>query len=368
LTGSEAGVNHSLEWSYNPEAVRGGVFNVQNGHGREDSPTVTNWNVAKTVGQRCVFWVVLLAGVPWLLGPAEAALGLQGSRFVSPFWEGTGAALLGLGAALDLASSLALAVYGGGTPLPLDRPRALVVAGPYRHVRNPMAVARVTQVLGLGLMLGSPLVLAAALADLLGWNYLVRPAEEADLERRFGDAYRLYRRRVSCWRPRLRGYDPRREADEPPVAAERTRPPGRYLVLYDGRCRFCTAGVRRLLALAPAGALEAVDFQQPGVLDQLPGVSHAACLRRMHLVTPAGHVYGGFEAAVQALALRPVLGWLARAYYLPGVRLVLDLLYALVAANRYRIMGKTAGCEDGTCAVHLRRPSESGACPSEPEA
>lgn len=326
-------------------------------------PSIRNWNVAKTVGQRCVFWIVLLLVVPWLLPYAERALGLEAWRFASPFWEVVGMTLLTLGAALDLASSLVLAVYGDGTPLPFDRTHYLVVAGPYRYVRNPMILARITQVLGLGLMLGSPLVLASALADLLCWNYVVRPMEEAELEQRFGDAYRLYRRRVRCWRPRLRGYDPEREAAEPPLAAERTRPPGRYLVLYDGRCRFCVAGMKKLLALAPKGTVEAVDFQQPGVLDQLPGVSHAACMRRMHLVTPTGYVYGGFEAAVQALTLRPVLGWLARAYYLPGVRLLLDLLYAVIAANRYRLMGRAGECAGGTCAVHSQTRGETSSFP-----
>ena len=76
----------------------------------------------------------------------------------------------------------------------------------------------------------------------------------------------------------------------------------------------------------------------------------------MYLVTPAGRVYGGFEAAVQAVATRPLLGWLAYGYYLPGVRLLCDLVYALIAANRYRILGKTVAageCEGGTCALHF---------------
>ncbi len=155
----------------------------------------------------------------------------------------------------------------------------------------------------------------------------------------------------------MRSSVPGREANPAP-AVEHTTPPGRYVVLYDGLCRFCLAGFRRLLRLAQPGVIEGVDFQAPGALDRFPGVTHAACMQRMHLVTPDGRVYGGFEAAVRAVATRPVIGWLSYAYYLPGLCQVCDLLYAMIAARRYRILGKTVAageCEGGTCAVHFPR-------------
>jgi predicted DCC family thiol-disulfide oxidoreductase YuxK len=142
-----------------------------------------------------------------------------------------------------------------------------------------------------------------------------------------------------------------------------TTPPGRYVVLYDGLCKFCTAGARKLARLARAGLLDVVNFQEPGALDRFPGLTHEACMRQMYLVTPDGRVYGGFEAAVRVLTTRPLLGLLARGYYLPGVRQLCDLIYARIAANRYRIMGKAVAageCEGGTCAVHFR-PSRTGA-------
>jgi predicted DCC family thiol-disulfide oxidoreductase YuxK len=142
---------------------------------------------------------------------------------------------------------------------------------------------------------------------------------------------------------------------KPRTIVQQTTPPGRHVVLYDGACRFCQAGMKRLVAWARRGAIEPVDFQQPGALDRFPGLTHDACMRQMHLVTPAGKVYGGFEAAVRAMMTRPVLGWLARLYYLPGLRQLLDALYTWIAARRYRLLGKqiAAGeCPDGTCAVH----------------
>jgi predicted DCC family thiol-disulfide oxidoreductase YuxK len=128
-------------------------------------------------------------------------------------------------------------------------------------------------------------------------------------------------------------------------------------VLYDGHCKFCTAQSRNLVALAKRGAVEAVNFQAPGALEHFPGLTHDACMTAMHLIAPDGRVYRGFEAAVQAVATRPIFGRLAYLYYLPGLRQLLDRLYAYIAANRYRFWGKPPSaddCPDGTCSLHAR--------------
>jgi predicted DCC family thiol-disulfide oxidoreductase YuxK len=80
-------------------------------------------------------------------------------------------------------------------------------------------------------------------------------------------------------------------------------------------------------------------------------------MQAMQLITPDGRVYHGFEAGVRAAATRNFVGWLAYVYYLPGLRQLCDWLYALIAANRYRLMGKVDlehECEGGTCSLHGR--------------
>jgi predicted DCC family thiol-disulfide oxidoreductase YuxK len=136
---------------------------------------------------------------------------------------------------------------------------------------------------------------------------------------------------------------------------EKTTAPGKYVVLYDGHCRFCSSQVQNLVALARSGVLEAVSFQDPGVLDRFPGLTHEACMQAMHLVEPDGRVYRGFEAAVRAVLTRPILGLFAYLYYVPGLRQILDGLYRFIAARRYRIMGTTKECTDGTCSLHAGR-------------
>jgi predicted DCC family thiol-disulfide oxidoreductase YuxK len=77
-------------------------------------------------------------------------------------------------------------------------------------------------------------------------------------------------------------------------------------------------------------------------------------MKAMHLITPNGRVFRGAEAIVQALATRRLFAWVALIYYLPGLRQIMNGLYAFVAANRYRFWGKTVlgECESGSCRLH----------------
>ncbi len=93
---------------------------------------------------------------------------------------------------------------GKGTPAPWDPPRKLVVAGPYRHVRNPMLT-------GVLLMLAAESLLFVSW-PLFGWVvafFLINTTyfltiEEPGLERRFGEDYRRYKENVPRWIPRSR--------------------------------------------------------------------------------------------------------------------------------------------------------------------
>jgi len=92
---------------------------------------------------------------------------------------------------------------GKGTPLPLDCPNELVIKGPYKVVRNPMAVAGISQGICVGIILGSFLVIIYAILGGLLWHLFVKPVEEKDLEERFGKSYLDYKKKVKCWIPRI---------------------------------------------------------------------------------------------------------------------------------------------------------------------
>lgn len=138
--------------------------------------------------------ILLLGGGPevgWGLGGAPAVLVAL-----------IGIALIGGGFSLWLWTVVLFHRIGKGTLAPWDSTRKLVVAGPYRHVRNPMISAVATLLVGEAVFFGSLWILAwaALFVAINSANFLL--AEEPGLERRFGDEYRAYKRAVPRWIPR----------------------------------------------------------------------------------------------------------------------------------------------------------------------
>ena len=163
-------------------------------------PAATSWNVSKTLMQTGLFWATLLWLVPVGIVRFEAAWALP--RFDFPERATIGWSVLVCASVLGLWTGWTMATRGQRTPLPLDTARKLVTRGPYRIVRNPMAVTGLTQGLGVALILGSWGVVLYVLFGGVLWHALVRPVEERDLFERFGEEYSAYRRQVGLWLPR----------------------------------------------------------------------------------------------------------------------------------------------------------------------
>ncbi len=123
-------------------------------------------------------------------------------------------------------------------------------------------------------------------------------------------------------------------------------------VLFDGSCRFCTRSAHGIQRRLGRQRVVLANFQEPGVLERYPGVTHEAAMQRMHVVTREGRIYAGAEAVARLLAALPVVGWVAFLYYVPGLRQLADVAYRFVARNRYRLFGRTETCDGGTCHLH----------------
>lgn len=161
----------------------------------------TRRHVGATAGQIVVFWGLALGAVPALLVWVETQWMLH---VPVPAGVRIGGAVLFVGAsAVGLWSGAVMSAHGDGTPLPIATARRLVIRGPYRFVRNPMAVAGITQGIAVGVMLSSWIVVIYAVCGSVVWNGAIRPLEERDLEARFGEEFRRYRDQVRCWMPRL---------------------------------------------------------------------------------------------------------------------------------------------------------------------
>lgn len=95
-------------------------------------------------------------------------------------------------------------VRGRGTPAPFDPPRRLVVAGPYRWMRNPMYAGAGLALAGAALFYASWALLAYDAAFMLIMHVFAVAYEEPALRVTFGDDYSRYRERVHRWWPRRR--------------------------------------------------------------------------------------------------------------------------------------------------------------------
>jgi protein-S-isoprenylcysteine O-methyltransferase Ste14 len=145
--------------------------------------------------------VILLTGD----GP-DLGWGLDGIAAALPSLLGI--ALIAAGFAFWVWTVRLFARIGRGTLAPWDPPQHLVVTGPYRHVRNPMITAVLAVLLGEAALFGSPRLLIWA-AIFFAVTYAVFPLyEEPDLERRFGEEYRDYKRNVPRWLPRRTPWSP----------------------------------------------------------------------------------------------------------------------------------------------------------------
>jgi protein-S-isoprenylcysteine O-methyltransferase Ste14 len=133
--------------------------------------------------------------------------GLTAPRTLGPA-QFLGAVVVVLGGALALWCIVTFSIAGRGTPAPFDPPRRLVVAGPYRYVRNPMYWGAVLALSGAALFYRSVALAGYDALFFVAMNLFVFGHEEPALRRSFGPEYEAYCRSVGRWWPRPGGGSP----------------------------------------------------------------------------------------------------------------------------------------------------------------
>ena len=114
-------------------------------------------------------------------------------------------------------------------------------------------------------------------------------------------------------------------------------------LVFDGDCAFCTWSVdqakRWVRPRARIVAWQHADLARLGLTEE-------QCQLAVQWVTSGGVVRSGGRAVAAALrsgrAPWPALGALAD---VPGIAQIVDALYRLIAANRYRLPGSTPACK-----------------------
>ena len=151
---------------------------------------------------RTLIYLTLIVGLILILLPGDALEGTGLTRTSPPgILQVAGGLIAVVGAGLALWCAFTFAIIGRGTPLPLDPPRRLVVAGPYRFVRNPMAIGVGLALVGVAAVYESSTLLGFSGLFMLGIHTFVVLYEEPTLRRMFGAEYEAYCAEVDRWLP-----------------------------------------------------------------------------------------------------------------------------------------------------------------------
>ena len=157
---------------------------------------------------RRFYAVLIYPGFMLGVVPAVLVWSLDGA-LVPPHWAAVVLAivLLGISGGIAVWTARLFVRLGEGTIAPWHPPKKLVVAGPYRYVRNPMIVSVILFLIAEALLLSSWSVAVWAVV-FMAINTLYFPlSEERRLEAKFGEDYRLYKANVPRWFPRMRPWN-----------------------------------------------------------------------------------------------------------------------------------------------------------------
>ncbi len=157
--------------------------------------------------------ILILPGTALILIPALIVRLTRETPFAASFPPDS--AVLWLAGLLFAAAGLTLTIWtvrlfavagGGGTPAPWEPIKNFLILGPYRYMRNPMLTGASLILVAEALLLRSTPVLLWMIAFVVLNTIYFAIWEEPQLEKRFGDAYREYKRDVPRWIPRSSPY------------------------------------------------------------------------------------------------------------------------------------------------------------------
>ena len=150
--------------------------------------------------------IVVVPTLLWWLWPAEFFNTDKFSMTQVSFWLSL--VLMIFGVSLFRSTVVLFFQIGEGTLAPWDPPKKLVVAGPYRYVRNPMITGVILILSSLSVAAHS-WILACWIGLFFLLNLIYYPLlEEKQLSKRFGKDWDAYSRAVPRWIPRLKPWQP----------------------------------------------------------------------------------------------------------------------------------------------------------------
>jgi predicted DCC family thiol-disulfide oxidoreductase YuxK len=110
----------------------------------------------------------------------------------------------------------------------------------------------------------------------------------------------------------------------------------RIQVYFDADCPICAREMERCRVLEGAAAIDFVDINKDMSALQSDGIGYEEALARLFVRDEAGRLHKGVSAYAVLFKKLRRYRWIARLVTLPGVRPVLDFLYAAWARGRSR--------------------------------
>jgi len=210
---------------------------------------LARWTLQDTeLKSRVVLQVLVFVGVFLFLIPEIAFALRPGAGWAAfldtpPTFRNIALQCIALLAIPGVSAVQELELKGGGTPIPYDPPKHLVVSGLYRYIANPMQLSGVLVMTAWGGALRNPWLVAAGAMSFLYRLGIAHWDEGEDMKARFGDSWQTYQRNIPNWIPRLRPWQ----------SAERPR----SLLYVAESCGPCTQ-LRRWFEARGATGLEIV--------------------------------------------------------------------------------------------------------------
>jgi len=161
-----------------------------------------------------LFLGTVLALLPWVFYQIDVFIPAVHME-IGSFYRILGGLLFAAALTMYLLSSYVLTRQGKGAFVEFDPPTELVVSGPFRYMRNPVAAFLLASMLALSIALSSTGVLLMFLVFTGLANLQVRRIEEPLLRERYGRAYEQYCAHVPRWLPRAHPWDPPGEKPAP---------------------------------------------------------------------------------------------------------------------------------------------------------
>jgi protein-S-isoprenylcysteine O-methyltransferase Ste14 len=116
-----------------------------------------------------------------------------------------GGILIIIGLTLSLRTVYVQIKRGLGTPIPMLPPEKLLMNGPYRYCRNPMALGGYIYYFGISCFDRSLSSFFIVILFVIILSIIIKIGEEPELEKRFGQAYTEYKRETPFMIPKISG-------------------------------------------------------------------------------------------------------------------------------------------------------------------